>query len=75
MNIYELGDKEEIADALIQMMEQQTQKKVFTLRVIGENDATLETVVVFDDKSVLMGKIFVQSVKGKLACRIQGNFI
>jgi peptidyl-tRNA hydrolase len=75
MNIYELGDKEEIADVLIQMMEQQTQKKVFTLRVIGENDATLETVVVFDDKSVLKGKIFVQNVKGKLACRIQGNFI
>jgi hypothetical protein len=75
MNIYELGDKEEIADALIQMMEQQTEKKVFTLRVIGEKKAALETIVVFEDKSVLMGSIFVETMMGKLACRIQGNFI
>ena len=75
MKIYELEDKEEIADALIQLMEEQTKKQVFTMRIVGEQKDCLEAFVCFKDKSVLMGKISVQSVNGKLACRIQGNFI
>jgi hypothetical protein len=75
LKIYELGDKEEIADALIQMMEQQTQKEVFTMRIVGEQKNALEAFIVFTDKSVLMGKIKVETIQGKLAARIQGNFI
>lgn len=75
MKIYELGDKEEIAEALTRMIETDTKKKIFTMRIIGENEASLESIIIFEDKSVLMGKISVQQVKGKLAARMQGNFI
>jgi hypothetical protein len=75
MKIYELGDKEEIAEALTRMIETDTDKKIFTMRIIGENEASLESIIIFEDKSVLMGKISVQQVKGKLAARMQGNFI
>lgn len=75
MKIYELGDKEEIADALTRMLETDAGKKIFTMRIIGENEASLESIIIFEDKSVLMGKISVQTIKGKLAARMQGNWI
>jgi hypothetical protein len=77
---------DEIADVMIQQMEQQTGKEVFTMRIVGEQSNALEAIVVFTDKSVLMGKITVgsaedvfgetdEAVKGKLSTRIQGNYI
>jgi hypothetical protein len=81
-----LKNDEEIAEIMIQELEQQTGKEVFTLRIVGEQSNALEAIVVFTDKSVLMGKITVgsaadvfnetdEAVKGKLSTRIQGNYI
>jgi tRNA U34 5-carboxymethylaminomethyl modifying enzyme MnmG/GidA len=80
------SNDEEIADIMIQELEQQTGKEVFTMRIVGEHEKALEAIVVFTDRSVLMGKITVgsaaevfgesdEAVKGKLSTRIQGNFI
>jgi hypothetical protein len=75
MKIHELGNTEEMADALMQLLEEETGQKIFTLRITGERDTSLEALIVFEDKSILMGLITVQDHKGKWACRVRGNFI
>lgn len=75
MNIYQAKDDEDFMDSLIQMMEQDTGKKIFTMRVLEHTVEGLDTLVVFEDKNVMMGHIKVGSIKGKLAIRMQGNFI
>ena len=75
MKIYEVNNQADLADELIQTIEKDSKQKIFTLRIIGESDDKLETIIVFEDKSVLMGKIKVQEIEGKMAFRVQGNFI
>jgi hypothetical protein len=72
---YEVNDNEEIANLLIEKLEEQTTQKVFTLRIIGEEEDALDAVVVFENKTILMGKITVGEQDGKLSVRIQGNFV
>lgn len=66
---------EDIVDALTGMLEQDTGKKIFTLKVLNRVEDGLESIVVFDDKSVLQALISIQTIDGKLACRMQGNWI
>lgn len=75
MKIYEVNNQADLADELIKTIEKDSKQKIFTLRIIGESDDKLETIIVFEDKSVLMGKIKVQEINGKMAFRVQGNFI
>ena len=75
MKIYEIKNKEDMADALLQMLEQETGERIFTLRIIEEFDDALETIVIFEDKRILLGKIGVQEINGKLAFRMKANFI
>jgi hypothetical protein len=75
MKIYEANNQADLADELIKTLEMDAKQKIFTLRIIGESDEKLETIIVFEDKSVLMGKIKVQEINGKMAFRVQGNFI
>jgi hypothetical protein len=75
MKIYEANNQADLADELIKTLEMDAKQKIFTLRIIGESDERLETIIVFEDKSVLMGKIKVQEINGKMAFRVQGNFI
>jgi hypothetical protein len=75
VKLFELEDEEEIADGLMRMMEQQTGQKIFTLRILGEKKNTLDSIIIFEDRTVLMGKITVEKRGGKLAARIQGNYI
>lgn len=75
MKIYEVNNQTDLADELIKTIEKDSKQKIFTLRIIGESDDKLETIIVFEDKSVLMGKIKVQEINGKMAFRVQGNFI
>ena len=75
MKIYEANNQADLADELIKTLEKDAKQKIFTLRIIGESDERLETIIVFEDKSVLMGKIKVQEINGKMAFRVQGNFI
>jgi hypothetical protein len=75
MKIYEANNQADLADELIKTLEMDAKQKIFTLRIIGESDEKLETIIVFEDKSVLMGKIKVQEINGKMAFRVQGNFV
>ena len=75
MNVYEAKDGEDFVDELIKMIEQDTGKKIFTMKILDHTKEGLETLVVYDDKSVMLGKIFIGSIKGKMAIRLQGNFI
>jgi hypothetical protein len=75
MKIYEANNQADLADELIKTLEKDAKQKIFTVRIIGESDDKLETIIVFEDKSVLMGKIKVQEIEGKMAFRVQGNFI
>lgn len=75
MNIYQAENEEDFVDSLIQMMEQDTGKKIFTMRVLEHTVQGLDALIVFEDKSILQGQIKVGSIKGKLAIRMQGNYI
>lgn len=75
MRLYEAKEDEEIIETIINMIEQDTGKKIFTLRVLDSTPETLEVLIVFDDKEVLTGKIKVMDEEGNMAIRIQGNFI
>lgn len=79
MNIYELNDEEinedKIVEAMIETLERDTGNKVFTIRVVDRVKDKLESLIVFEDKSVLMGEISVEIIGGKMACRIKGNYI
>jgi len=75
MKIYKVNDTADLADELIKTIEKDSKQKIFTLRIIGESDEKLETIIVFEDKSVLMGKIKVEEIEGNMAFRVQGNFI
>ena len=75
MKIFNQGNKEEIVESIERMLESETGQKIFTLRVLDDVEEGLETLVVLEDKSVLMGLISVQEVQGKLAFRMQLNYI
>lgn len=75
MRLYEAKEDEEIIETIINMIEQDTGKKIFTLRVLDSTPETLEVLIVFDDKEALTGKIKVMDEEGNMAIRIQGNFI
>lgn len=78
MKIYEAKDDERLEDAIFEMIEKDTGKKIFTIRVFDHQyvKTALECVVVFEDKSVLMGSIYVnEMIKGKAAFRLKGNFV
>jgi hypothetical protein len=75
LKIYHQEQNEEIAESIISMLEKDTAKKVFTLKIIGEDEKGLEAVIVFEDKSIMMAFITVQEIAGKLACRLQANWI
>ena len=75
MKTYEAEEDEKLIDSIIKTLEQDTGKKIFTLRVLDHTTEALEVLIVFDDKEILTGKIKVTTIEGKLAIRMQGNFI
>lgn len=75
MKIFNQGNQEEIVESIERMLESETGQKIFTLRVLDDVEEGLETLVIMEDKSVLMGLISVQEVQGKLAFRMQLNYI
>lgn len=75
MKIFHQQNQEEIVESITRMIEQETKSNIFTLRILNEAEDGLETLVVLEDKSVLMGLISVQTIDGKLACRMQANYI
>ena len=80
MNIFDAENEEDFVDSLIQIIEQDTGKKIFTIKVLDIEDTDdglcgLETLIVFEDKEILKGRITITSVHEKLAIRMQGNFM
>jgi hypothetical protein len=75
MRTYVAKEDEEFIDTIINMIEQDTDKKIFTLRVLDSTPEALEVLIVFDDKEILNGVIKVLDGEGEMAIRIQGNFI
>lgn len=75
MKIRVMQDGEVLTDALVQMIEEETQKEIFTMRVLEHKPDGLESLIIFKDTSVLMGLIKVTDIQGKLALRLQGNYI
>lgn len=75
MKIYEAEDEEDFMDTLLQTLEQDTGKKIFTMKVIEHTEKGLETLIVFEDKNIMWGIIKVQEIMGKMAIRIQGNYV
>ena len=75
MNVYEATNEENFVDDLLKMIEHDTGKKIFTMRILEHTTKGLETLIIYEDKEVMMGKIKVETIKGKLAIRLQGNFI
>lgn len=75
MKVYEAHSEKEIIEVMTKALEERTKSKVFTMSILGDLEDAIEAIVVFENKKILMGKIFVTTYKGKVACRIQGNFI
>jgi hypothetical protein len=75
MNVYEAENEADFVDSMIKMLEQDTGKKIFTMRILEHAEEGLETLIIFEDKNVMMGMIKVGSIKGKMAIRMQGNYI
>lgn len=76
VKIYEQGNQD-IVDALTQTLEKETGTKIFTLRILDDinEEEGFEAIVVFEDKSVLMTLFTVQTINGKIALRMRGNYI
>ncbi|MBT2728368.1 hypothetical protein J7E63_15665 [Bacillus sp. ISL-75] len=75
MRIYEAKEDEEIVESLIAMIEADTGKEIFTMKILDHTEDGLETIIVFKDQNVLMGRIKVQTINNKMALRMQGNYI
>ena len=69
---------DEILEGIISTLEAKSNKKIKNIQVSDFErtaDDVLEALVVFTDGSKLDSKITVQTFDGKLALRIQGNYI
>ncbi len=77
MKKFDQAPDEEITEAITRMLEKETGQKIFTMRVeqVEADDLALDTIVVMEDKSVLKGLISIQTIDGKMACRMQLNYV
>lgn len=75
LKIYEAKDDEEIVDALINLIEKDTGKEIFTMKILDQTEEGLLALIVFTDKNIVNGLIKIQSINGKMAIRLQGNYI
>ena len=75
MKMYVAGEDEDFIESMIKMLEQDTGKIIFTMRILEHSLEGLETLIVFEDKEVMFGIIRVISVDGHIAFRMQGNFV
>ena len=76
MNKYNLKEYDEIFDMITNTIENETGKKIFTMRLLKDDDETrLETIVIFEDRSVLNALLTIGRENDLLCCRFQGNWI
>lgn len=67
----------EPGDFIRETLEKEAGQKIFTIRVMEDNpkDQELELLVVFEDKSILIAMIQIETHEENLAARIKGNYI
>lgn len=75
MNIYETEDDEDVLDTFLRTLEKDTKKLIFTMKILSHDEKGLESIVVFEDKTVLYGFISTPVIGEKMALRMQGNWI
>lgn len=75
MNVYHAENEEDVAEAITRTLEKETGKRIFTMRIINDTEEGLETLVVFQDKSMIHGMVTVMEIHGQLACRIKADYI
>lgn len=70
---------DDILRGIEETLEKETGEKIFTMRVLNRprqsDDNHLEVLVVFEDRSVLINRVTTLSTDGKVAIRMQGQFI
>jgi hypothetical protein len=78
VNHYIQHKDEDIVEAVIKMLEKDSGQKIFTIRIINENRKpyeSLEFVAAFESKEMMMGIIFVETTKKRLAVRLKGKYL
>jgi len=71
-----MPENKELVDGLIEMIERDSGKEVFTMRVLDHTKDGLKSLIVFTDGKILKGEIKVQTtIDNKMALRLQGNYI
>jgi hypothetical protein len=76
MRMYQARTDDDSITGIIAMIETDTRKDIFTLRMIGDKeDGEMGILIVFKDETILMGEVEFGSVHGKKAIRLKGHFI
>ena len=76
-NHYIQNQDEDVVEAVIKTLERDTGQKIFTMRIMGENEKehSLEFVAAFESKMMMFGVIFCDYIKGRLAIKVKANFL
>lgn len=75
MKVYHTKDDANPIDEFLKTIEEDTGKKIFTMKILNHPEEGLESVIVFEDKTVLYGLIKAEAIDGHMALRLQGNWI
>jgi hypothetical protein len=72
-----MTDDEEIGAAITQVVENQTDKKIFTMRTFDHEHLKngLEVIVIFEDKTVMMGSITIYKKQEQIVARCKLNYV
>jgi hypothetical protein len=65
---------EEIAAAIAKTIEQETGQKVMHIRLLDEIKEGLRVHIILEN-AVLEGLVTVHEIEGKIACRLQANYL
>jgi hypothetical protein len=65
---------EEIAAAISEIIEKETGQQVFHIRMLEEIKEGLRVHIILEN-AVLEGLVTVHEIEGKIACRIQANYL
>lgn len=75
MDIKQIENQEELTQALETAIEEKCGAKLFTLRILENDDEKLDVIAITEDKQVMRLEIFIQNIQGKIGIRMRGNFI
>jgi hypothetical protein len=68
-------DIDKIIAEFLLMIQKDSGKDIFTLRVTDRSDVEINLLIVFTDESILESILKIQYIENKIALRVQGNYI